>query len=542
MLIDPKPTASDPSAAKVIAPELKQILTDLKLQIGQRVNAEVTQIVVIADKERQQLLQDLQQNPTKNTPAQKTLQSVLQDPEVKLVELSIKNQTVTTLTNLAISRSAQVQVLVTPRGLLVLPPQIQNSALAPPASATGNSTTTNATLTSITNEISGKIPVADGRALVPDGKPLPINQLPIRNEVKAAPSPHLPLASAPAKASTSAPLTPTQQTAITTTLAQALPAAQPLKTLLQLSDQVQQRLQAAPQLPPQSPLRQLGKLLDNVKQLAVDPAVLALPKGPSLLQKAVIESGIFYERRLVELAEQPRPSRPSSLADTDTKGTLAQLTQLAPSLVSTLPISAKALPAAGVLEQLFSGLLEILTPHHKRQMQAADKRQGLAQAVQQLVGKSLAQVQLQQIRTLSNQLNDPTAPAQWHLDIPLKLPYAYGNLYLNIVEPRIAEKDEPGKKRNKKERTKTGRWKVFMQLELDHMGELAAEISVYEKNVEATLWTEQKSLRELASEHLMELKEDLEKQGMIVKDLRCSQNPPPEQKIRLDYSLIDIKT
>jgi hypothetical protein len=158
------------------------------------------------------------------------------------------------------------------------------------------------------------------------------------------------------------------------------------------------------------------------------------------------------------------------------------------------------------------------------------------------VGQSLARIQTQQMRTLNNQLLEPEAPQQWHLDIPLRLPDGYGNLYLRLFEPRLPP--EPDKELEKKEqrRQSKSRWRVFMELMLDELGGLAAEISVVERDLEITLWTESDNLRERANAHLRELRQDLEQQGLVVRELQCSQNPPPAQKIQLDYALIDIKT
>jgi len=166
----------------------------------------------------------------------------------------------------------------------------------------------------------------------------------------------------------------------------------------------------------------------------------------------------------------------------------------------------------------------------------------LARAVQELAEKSLAQVQLQQFRTLSTQLQDPSTPAQWHLDIPLKLPDGYGNLSLHLFEPRLPPAEHKQERQKKSPKKSQGRWRVFLQLELDDMGALAAEIGVQDNTVDATLWTDSGGLRERASAHLEALRSDLEQQGLVVADLRCASSPPPEQKIRLDYALVDIKT
>lgn len=532
------------SAPATLTPELEQLLTDLKVQLGQKLDASVAQVTALTEAEKQQLL--AARTTDKPVPGQRTLVAVLQDPEVKLVELTVRDRSVSTLTNLPLQQNAKVQVLVTPRGLLVLPPVIPTETppvLTPkpapaglplvqtvslpvqPPPTQGNTTTplpvqVNAPPTGPSLPPLPSVTTTSAQPSVQPAVPVPVPDVP---EAKA-PSTPLPAAVSG------------KEKLLAAAVSQTLPAAQPLKALLRSEVTIRELVTRSPPetIPPS--LVKLGEALGKIAQLGVDPTKV----NPDSLRQGMNASGLFYERRLVaeDVVRRPGEQPVQPLVERDIKGALIQLSQWAVSQTFT-PASAVQ-TTSDTLAQLMMSLTRLFSPRSENPKGAPTRV--LDRAVQELVEKSLAQVQLQQYRTLSSQLQDPTAPAQWHLDIPLKLPDGYGNLYMHLFEPRLpVEEKEPGKQKRTKKEGK-GRWRVFLELELDQMGALAAEISVQDKNVEATLWAEDDNLRERANAQLMQLRQDLEQQGMVVTDLRCSDNPPPDQKIRLDYALIDVKT
>jgi hypothetical protein len=273
-----------------------------------------------------------------------------------------------------------------------------------------------------------------------------------------------------------------------------------------------------------------------MSSLAIDVTAVK----PDTLRQAMNTSGLLYERRLVteNAAGRERDIQSPPLSERDIKGLLIQLAQWSGGQSSPAPGGQSS---TDTLAQLMMSLARLWSPRQASAKGDSAHRQ-LSLAVQELAEKSLAQVQLQQFRTLNSRMQDASAPAQWHLDIPLKLPDAYGNLYLQLFEPRTAAEEKKSDKQRKSRKSGSARWRVFLELELDQLGALAAEVSVQDKTVEATLWSGNQELRQRVHEQLENLREDLERQGIEVAELRCSANPPPEQKIRLDYNLIDVKT
>lgn len=543
MQIDTNAISRAPTSTSAsLTPEMEQLLTELKVQLGQKLDASVAQVTALTEAEKQQLLAT--RAADKPLAGQRTLVAVLQDPEVKLAELTIRDRSITTLTNLPVLQNAKVQVLVTPRGLLVLPPVAPTET--PPAPSQ--------------KPLPAGLPMVQAAPLPVQTQPPPGNSntpLPVQaNTPPAGPSPLPPMVSSgsqpavqptipvPALDIQVAKTQPSplpievsgKEKLLAAAVSQTLPAAQPLKALLRSAETIRELVTRSPPASIPSPLITLGEALSKIVSLGLDPTSVK----PDSLRQAMNTSGLFYERRLVAEDLVRRAGEPSAqpLADRDIKGALIQLSQWV--VNQTFTPAPAVQTTSDTLAQLMMSLTRLLAPRSESPKGASTR--GLDRAVQELVEKSLAQVQLQQYRTLSSQLQDPTTPAQWHMDIPLKLPDGYGNLYMHLFEPRPPVEEKVSEKQKRAKKEGKGRWRVFLELELDHMGALAAEISVQDKNVEATLWAEDDNLRERANAQLLQLRQDLEQQGMVVTDLRCSDNPPPAQKIRLDYALIDVKT
>lgn len=511
MQIDSNATAASRTDTAIkLAPELEQLLATLKLQVGQTTEAKVAQIVLLSDAEKLQLI--AARETDKPSAGQQTLLSMLRSPNLNLVTLIVRDHSVTSLTNLPLTQNSQIQILVTPQGLRLLPPATPITQL--PAQAAEL-----ALPQSLTPTMKAPKPLAAAIT-----SPTRVGELPIGS--LSAPNRVLPQTAAAAPKALLAAAT-----------SQALPIAQPLKGLLNAAEVTQQRIINALPQAVASPVTELSALLHKIGQLALDVTTVK----PDAVRQAINSSGLLYEHRLVtESAGGAREAQAPPLSERDLKGLLIQLLQWSGG--ANLPPQPLSGPQSGAdtLAQLMVSLARLWSPRQTSTKGAP--AQQLSRAIQELTEKSLAQVQLQQFRTLGARLQDPSAPAQWHLDIPLKLPDTYGNLYLHLFEPRTAAEERRSGKQRKPRKSSSGRWRVFLELELDQLGALAAEVSVQDKAVEATLWSANQELRQRVHEQLDSLRGDLERDGVEVADLRCSANSPPEQKIRLDYSLIDVKT
>lgn len=582
MLIDPNPQTRGPANTQIpLSPELAKLVADLKLSIGQSLDAMVTRVQAVTEAERQELL--AQQPATPKNQAQRQMQSLLQEPALKLVELKIQQSLVPTLTALPLAKAQTLQVLLTTRGLmLVPPPQTTSPDLAEteahPAITASKVAATLTTAANIAITKSGAaptlpIPGGAGQASTAQVTPAHSGNLTSTNNSTstgpavpftaaasrqpqspivetgspkldvAPPKPDIPTARTEpnSKFQPAAPAHPMPvsqiRSLIAETLVRTLPHTMGPPPLLKSLGELHRQLQEIPSAKLPAQLRELQSLLNKLPGLTLNLAQLN-PTRPEALRQALEQSGVFYERRLLQSVETGAHQAARKLPEQDLKGLLILIQQW---LSATPAPTPNRMQMPDSLSQLLFGLVQIFLPRQKPQPTTNALVQ-LKAAMQQQVGQSLARIQTQQMRTLNNQLLDPDAPQQWHLDIPLRLPEGYGNLYLHLFEPRLPP--EPEKEPEKKEprRQSKARWRVFLELMLDELGGLSAEISVLEKDLEITLWTEGSTLRERANAHLRELKQDLEQQGMVVRELQCSQHPPPAQKVQLDYALIDIKT
>lgn len=523
MLIDPNPLSRGPANTQIpLSPEMAELVADLKLRPGQLVDALVTRIQTVTDAERQELL-NLHSLPPKNQ-AQRQLQSLLQEPALKLVELKVLQRLIPALTALPVEKAQPLQVLVTPAGLRLIPPTPAPSAPLPqPAPPTPQG------LPQMPQPQPATVPASTSASIAPAPASLPASPASAASSAAGKHPEGEPVRQSipPSQVEQSRPL-------IAATLARTLPQAQTLPPLLRALQVFNRQLQDIPTEKLLPPLRELQTQLNRLTALSL-PLPQLNPAKPELLRQAIQQSGVFYEQRMLQPDRRSLSAPPAPPVEQDIKGVLIQLQQ---SLSSPPPANPGKLPMPDTLTQLLQGLVQIFIPRHKSR-ESGTPLQQLKAALMQQVSQTHARVQTQQMRTLNSQLPD-AGPQQWHMDIPLRLPDGFGNLYLQLFEPR--PEPDPDKASKKERRRRQARWRVYMELELDDLGMMAAEISVQEQDLEITLWTDNERLRQRAGSQLQDLQRDLEKQGLAVRELQCSQNPPPAQKVRLDYSLIDIKT
>ena len=93
-----------------------------------------------------------------------------------------------------------------------------------------------------------------------------------------------------------------------------------------------------------------------------------------------------------------------------------------------------------------------------------------------------------------------------------------------VVPLRIAREDgHPGQE------GEAPRWSVQLALDLPGLGPLHARVSLQGERVGTLFWAEQEETRELVAEHLAELRERLEAQGLAVSALNCLPGQPPAE-------------
>lgn len=495
-LSDITPTQAGTPAGQLRAnfsKQAQQLLSELQVRAGQRFEATVTRLSEVAPWERQALLQSMSERGAPMTPrTQQALTQLLSSPSLKLVQLQAQARPVQTLTDLPLIKGQTVTVQVRPDGQLQLMPTAPTATL-------NRATTPSAQPVNLTAPATGNVASQQTN-----------NQAITR-----------PLAPPTFSDSNSA------QEALRGALRQVLPQAQPSSVLLNQLTQLPSLNLTGPNAPALqnilAPLMQLAQQVASPEQWQRDPV--------GTLKQAMNNSGIFLEHKLRE-ATTPDRDRPNQ----DPKALLAQALQLpiAPATVQLLNS-----PPPGVALNQFEQALARLFGGFAGQPSAAAHHHP-AHGLPKLVQGALAQIQLQQYRTLGTMSADTApAPLQLYLDMPLRTPEGFWNLFLHLQE--IREKD-PKPEREKKTPRRKSRWQVYMELEVGDEGRLAMEINLLDQRVDARFWAERSALRQKTEAGLSQLKHKLEAQGLQVTDLRCSGHTPPGQKMHLNYSLVDERT
>lgn len=562
-------TAGRSHAKAELSPELEHLLAQLKLRIGDKIDAVINKITVLSDSDHK-FLQEMK--PQAGTPADKQAwQTLLSQPTLKLVELRHQQSLFSAVTDLPVYKGQQLTVVISNKGLqlLNLIPEGSNAAAGSRASLLASSVTADS-VPRISSESSllqtarsqpdpgaqgkpgtvaigpppllarpGSTSAVGGYSAPPDGSRVttgssspPVNPAQSNN---VAPT-HL---LSPNLSSTRPTATAVQ--ALAEAVATALPKAQPTSLMLPSSMRLAALLQHLPEQSLPAVLKPLLPLLNKLQQQVLEiPSTTPLPA--TTIAKAINNNGVFHEHNaLLAIARKENPPI-APTADDDIKSllikTLESLGQPPPNQTAA---TAKPTLAGDAVARLWLGLVNGLGSKVETQKLDVSKKENLLHLAQSFAQNSLAKIQLNQYRSL------PIAPGESgpanqaiYLDIPIRWPDHYGNAYLQIFPPKVQE--EKSESQDKQKRQKQARWRVFMELELGEEGNLAVELTVADELIDAVFWAEKDSLRRKAAEQLQHLRSELTEHGLQVAELRCSSNPPPEQKINLDYAIIDIKT
>ena len=363
--------------------------------------------------------------------------------------------------------------------------------------------------------------------------------------------------------------------------------AEALRTLLPQKEKPQELLAALAPLQ-QLPIRQRDQLLPATVQQAlrsVADQLRSMPQltNPKLLPMVLKNSGVQFEQKLAaNLSPAPEssaatknpvsiPTSPISqrLISQDYKGALLHLlNQLgqalskaatpmneAPSTPLTSTLSATSSTTPLPFSPLQSTGFALPTPlqfptalqflQHlaaRPNLDLSDKvlRTQLMLLLHQHTLTSLAKVQLQQLHTLNHQqsqVDSPQPTQSWLFDIPVR----YGQ-DVHPLEIRIDQEWVNDEKNEEDPRDKVKQWSVMLSFNLPRLGGLYAQLTILDDAVSAKLWAEQASTLAQAQASLDSLRQQLQSQGVDVKQLQCVTGPPPSRSVSLNYALVDIQT
>ena len=96
-------------------------------------------------------------------------------------------------------------------------------------------------------------------------------------------------------------------------------------------------------------------------------------------------------------------------------------------------------------------------------------------------------------------------------------------------------------KDSKSENESAQLWTVNLNIIFENIGSLSAKVSLIDKEVSATLWSENNDLNELINNHLPKLNKQIERCGLSAGKIVCLEGAPSEQENELPMNnLINI--
>lgn len=465
---------------------LQAMVRALDLQVGDTLSAQVQRIRPLSDQQRQALQQALQQQALGTE-----LKSLLQSPRLQLVELTARGQPLLTFSDQALRPRQTLQLQLAGAARLVL--------LAPSGSGDGAAANR--------RELIGQ----SLRALLPQQY---LQQ-------------HL----------------------------QQHPQKQPLQQLLQTLD-VLAKSAAGPALPP--PVRQA---LDLLQRHVHTPAALSQPRQ---LSRILSQMGLFYENRLNRAVSQAGEI-PRALPAGDLKGALLQAVRRLEAALATARTPAAAPGPASPFVRLSQAAAAGQSPASLNQplhqplhqslpallrlwQQPGDRPQGdsgrgnlrveLMSLLQQQLLASLAKLQLRQLQSLPPSANPQEQGTQtWQVEIPLRFAGA-----VHSMEMHIEQKWEKPDSRRSDDPRKVRQWFVALAFDIPGRGAIYAHLKIIDATLAASIWAQRQETLHAAQQKLQQLRANLQDSGLEVSDIRCFKGQPPGKDVRLDYSLIDIRT
>ncbi len=341
---------------------------------------------------------------------------------------------------------------------------------------------------------------------------------------------------------------------------------------------VQSLVAASKASPPNSVPREISNLVQRLSVLLTTSPSITQLSEPQSLKNSITQSGAFLESRLAHILSRTSSlnfaltSRPNNEPSTNGKNALnssttpplagsGKSTELKPQdikaelirLINDVESLSKNVPpdtkkSDGNLDKLIRSFFSFSTeqkakPLTKELPQNAAAR--IAAAIQPSLFSALARISTLQLQRLIHvQQEGGASTFGSFIELPVRVGEQVYPLSLHIQEREYDDKNEKDKQNKKKKdpRELKKRWHVFLEFDLDELGMFASDICVEESVVKTTLWVQKTPLWQASQAHINSLKTELENSGITVDSLVCQQGKAPEKEIRIEQSLVDIRT
>lgn len=236
------------------------------------------------------------------------------------------------------------------------------------------------------------------------------------------------------------------------------------------------------------------------------------------------------------------PSNIDKIIAQDLKGALLGLLhQLDTELATTTSPLTQTDSGKNSLVNALPQFLGLLMNKQLGELNQKQLRTQLVMLMHQYTLGSLAKIQLQQIHTVNQQLNqaDVAQPNQsWQFEIPVRHAQEVHPLQIHMEQQWIEEQQENDSQTSVRVR----QWNVMLNFDLPIVGKFYAQLGLLGNNLNAKFWAENESTLAEAKEKIDALTQLLEHEGIRVTHMQCIPGLPPKPKMLLSYSLVDVKT
>ncbi len=573
------------SDLRKLTQQMANLLADLKIPLGKPVLVEITESSPITSDERVALILQL-----KKQPKQAALVEILRKPETKLFTLALHKRTAHVISDIPLKVGQSLLIKPNPnflspvKAVPELATQKPNNPQTPmPSSPETQSTRTTLTYDKVNSPNNSVKPLPDFPLKHSTEGIKSTTTLPLTPKIvmtsQTTPPPSKSIANqpqtiaakdawnAPSQTKVSVPpppinkgdqnslgfrleqLPPNVQTSVKQLLRANLPLAEPMNSVLARMEHLvsvkfsSSMTQTKPILADKTVAKDLMTLVKALTNLVSIPLKVndGLPPSTKSIAQAIGNSGILLESKLREqLGNRSADAELEKIKQKDVKAALLQVqTATTPLLNAVITPKSNATDSDALVKLLLGVLPNTENPQQNSKTQQEQAAELLRQ-VQHFTKRALAQIELRQIQSLRPQPHEQASnPNIVTLDIPLRLPDGLINLFMAFFEPET-EKDKSKKKKNEAQ-SRRG-WKLFLKLDLEDSGELAAELTLADKSINATLWADRDDLRQVAQNSLGKLRADLAAQGLEIDNLNLSEDVPPSAPGCAPGPLVDIET
>lgn len=168
----------------------------------------------------------------------------------------------------------------------------------------------------------------------------------------------------------------------------------------------------------------------------------------------------------------------------------------------------------------------------------------LTNELKQLVNSTLARIQTLQLRSLNQALSEFSPALLPAVELSIRVNDNIYPLVLYFQEKLLKEKqlEEEEREKDKRKRKLSRQWKVFMQFEMDDCGWFASEVSLLDEKVSTRFWAERNTTKNLMRTRLEALKQKMEASGLDVEEIQLLAGEPPVPNTSIQQNLVDIQT